>query len=184
MHTGSGTFWAQVWALARGVSGERLDHLHVDLLHRLGGAGLGQLLYLAQELLSGGLGDLVDAVLMRLAGERLEPPPGRLQQPQGAVTAVCPGQVSSLGMLANALEQGPPRAHQVRVQAASRGHPIVGDEIYGSTMPFGVQHDDVRLRAIALHARSLTFDQPATSERVTVTAAPGPAWLSLGLEPP
>lgn len=78
------------------------------------------------------------------------------------------------------LETG--RTHQVRVQAASRGHPILGDAQYGSTLPFGPQHEDVRLRAIALHARSLTFYHPTTREPISVTAPVAEAWLSLGLD--
>jgi RluA family pseudouridine synthase len=66
------------------------------------------------------------------------------------------------------LETG--RTHQIRVQAASRGHPVLGDQQYGSTMPFGPQYEDWRLRAIALHARSLTFRNPQTHQIVTVTA--------------
>ena len=33
------------------------------------------------------------------------------------------------------LETG--RTHQIRVQCASRGHPLLGDELYGSRVPFG-----------------------------------------------
>lgn len=40
------------------------------------------------------------------------------------------------------LETG--RTHQIRIQAASRGHAVVGDSQYGSTIPFGIQHDDLR----------------------------------------
>jgi RluA family pseudouridine synthase len=46
------------------------------------------------------------------------------------------------------------RTHQVRVQASSRGYPILGDAHYGSRIPFGEQPEDERLRAIALHART------------------------------
>ncbi len=56
------------------------------------------------------------------------------------------------------LETG--RTHQIRVQAASRGHAILGDAHYGSRIPFGEQFEDERLRAIALHARRLGFAQP------------------------
>jgi RluA family pseudouridine synthase len=62
------------------------------------------------------------------------------------------------------------RTHQIRVQAASRGHAVLGDRQYGSTMPLGPEEEDWRLRPIALHARSLTFRNPATHEVVTVTA--------------
>src|SRR4051794_2120910 len=44
------------------------------------------------------------------------------------------------------LETG--RTHQIRVQSASRNHPVIGDAQYGSTRPFGEQFDDERLRAI------------------------------------
>lgn len=68
------------------------------------------------------------------------------------------------------------RTHQIRVQAASRGHPVLGDAFYGSSIPFGQQHADERLRAIALHARSLSFIDPATNSPVTVEAPTSPAW--------
>ena len=75
------------------------------------------------------------------------------------------------------LETG--RMHQIRVQSASRGHPVLGDAIYGSPVPFGPQHEDERLRAIALHARSLTFRHPMTREPVTVTAPLPEAWSAV-----
>ena len=81
-----------------------------------------------------------------------------------------------------ALETG--RTHQIRVQAASRGHPVLGDAQYGSMRPFGEQFADERLRAIALHARQLGFNHPMTGEAVDVIAPPPPAWVALGLRSP
>ncbi|HWB10626.1 MAG TPA: RluA family pseudouridine synthase [Pirellulales bacterium] len=66
------------------------------------------------------------------------------------------------------LETG--RTHQIRVQASSRGHPVLGDAFYGGRVPFGVQHADERLRAIALHARKLSFTDPAGKNEITVVA--------------
>ncbi|MCH8921678.1 MAG: RNA pseudouridine synthase, partial [Planctomycetes bacterium] len=66
------------------------------------------------------------------------------------------------------LETG--RTHQIRVQAASREHPIIGDDLYGSTTPFGPERDDRRLRAIALHARRLELRHPMTHEPICVDA--------------
>jgi RluA family pseudouridine synthase len=77
------------------------------------------------------------------------------------------------------LETG--RTHQVRIQAASRGFLIVGDAFYGSQIPFGEQHEDERLRAIALHARSLTFWHPTTHVEASVVAPLSPAWNAIGL---
>jgi RluA family pseudouridine synthase len=75
------------------------------------------------------------------------------------------------------LETG--RTHQIRVQAASRGHPVLGDAQYGSKIPFGKQFEDARLRAIALHARQLGFRHPMTKEPVDVFAPVPPAWRAL-----
>ena len=72
------------------------------------------------------------------------------------------------------LETG--RTHQIRVQAASRGHPVLGDPQSGSRVAFGPQYEDHRLRAIALHARSLTFRHPKSRETVSVTAPVPDYW--------
>jgi RluA family pseudouridine synthase len=78
------------------------------------------------------------------------------------------------------LETG--RTHQIRVQAASRGHPILGDALYGAKTPFGPETDDERQRWIALHARFIAFKHPMSREPVSVTAPLLPPWN--GFEPP
>lgn len=62
------------------------------------------------------------------------------------------------------------RGHQIRVQLANAGWPIVGDRKYGSTTPFTTG-------SIALHARSLTVQHPISREPVTITAELPVAWL-------
>lgn len=72
------------------------------------------------------------------------------------------------------LETG--RTHQIRLQCSSRGFPLLGDALYGSTVPFGEQFDDERERAIALHSREITFVDPTTKEKTTLRAPLYAAW--------
>jgi 23S rRNA pseudouridine1911/1915/1917 synthase len=60
------------------------------------------------------------------------------------------------------------RTHQLRVQLAHHGHPIYGDAKYGSVHTFN--------KAIALHARALTFLHPIRYEPITLTAELPPRW--------
>jgi 23S rRNA pseudouridine1911/1915/1917 synthase len=60
------------------------------------------------------------------------------------------------------------RTHQLRVQLAHHYHPIYGDAKYGSVHTFN--------RAIALHARALTFLHPIRYEPITLTAELPRAW--------
>jgi 23S rRNA pseudouridine1911/1915/1917 synthase len=72
------------------------------------------------------------------------------------------------------LETG--RMHQIRVQAASRGHPVLGDALYGGRLPFGPPAELPRDRIVALHALQLTFLHPIRFEPITVTAPAPPYW--------
>lgn len=78
------------------------------------------------------------------------------------------------------LETG--RTHQIRLQCASRGHPVIGDELYGSKVAFGPAVDDVRKRCIALHARSLQLRHPKTKELVGATAPLTYDWQTAGFD--
>lgn len=77
------------------------------------------------------------------------------------------------------LETG--RTHQIRIQAGSRGHAVLGDSQYGSTTAFGTQFELVRDRAIALHARELGFRHPMRDEQVTIIAPLPSPWEPLEL---
>jgi len=74
------------------------------------------------------------------------------------------------------------RMHQIRGQASVRGHAVLGDRMYGSEVPFGEQHEDERLRAVALHGRHLAFRHPMTHEPVAVTAPLPADWDALELD--
>ena len=60
------------------------------------------------------------------------------------------------------LETG--RTHQIRVHMAYRGHPILGDMVYGHKKP------ELGQDSQCLHARELTFVHPRSGERVTACA--------------
>lgn len=63
------------------------------------------------------------------------------------------------------------RSHQIRVQLASRGWPIVGDRKYGSqTRAQG---------SIALHAASLEFSHPTTGAPIVVSSEFPAEWRKL-----
>jgi 23S rRNA pseudouridine1911/1915/1917 synthase len=88
--------------------------------------------------------------------------------------------LSGRTLLEITLETG--RTHQIRIQCASRGFALVGDELYGSTERFGPWSDDERERLIALHARSLRFRHPTAREYISVVAPLPAAWLEVGVQ--
>jgi 23S rRNA pseudouridine1911/1915/1917 synthase len=59
------------------------------------------------------------------------------------------------------------RSHQIRVQLASRGLPIVGDRKYGAGSTLIAIDGKPR---IALHAGEVTFQHPTRAEAITVVA--------------
>ena len=61
------------------------------------------------------------------------------------------------------------RHHQIRVQFAHRGYPVIGDFRYGSKVKFGQ-------KALALHARSLTINHPTQKEDMTFMAGLESFW--------
>jgi len=67
------------------------------------------------------------------------------------------------------VDLGTGRAHQIRVQAASRGHALIGDFKYGSRTPLDGSN-------LGLHAIRLSFDHPTLKTRMTFTAPPPESW--------
>ncbi len=75
------------------------------------------------------------------------------------------------------------RMHQIRIQFASRGCPVVGDLQYGAKSTFGGATSlDQEGGAIALHARSLTLLHPIRYDPLTITAPLPAMWGELGID--
>ncbi len=59
------------------------------------------------------------------------------------------------------------RHHQIRVQFASRGCPLVGDRKYGMS-----HNTDMQVRNVGLYCYSLSFAHPSTGKKLTFTKEP------------
>lgn len=69
------------------------------------------------------------------------------------------------------LETG--RKHQIRVQLAQRGHPVLGDRKYGATAAFP--------HGLALHARQLELEHPVRKTPLLLEAPLPAAWRKFGI---
>lgn len=65
------------------------------------------------------------------------------------------------------------RTHQLRVQAAARGHPIAGDGRYGDFTWNRRLRTELGLRRMFLHAHRLAFRHPTLGRRLRFLADPG-----------
>ena len=75
------------------------------------------------------------------------------------------------------LETG--RTHQIRVHMASKGHPLLGDDVYGGgNTPFGARHKSL-ICGQCLHACELHLTHPTTGERMRFEAPLPPEMTKL-----
>lgn len=62
------------------------------------------------------------------------------------------------------------RTHQIRVQAASRQHPLAGDDVYGDFEMNRRLRQQLGIKRLCLHARKLEFKHPASGNRLSIEA--------------
>jgi 23S rRNA pseudouridine1911/1915/1917 synthase len=165
----------------------KLGNVYVGVVHRLDRPVAGVVLFartskaagrLAEQFRRGGVrkvyqalvegrvataeGDLVD----RLVKDRRTNIVRRTTKP-GPQSRECALRFRRLKVLGDTtlleIEPRTGRSHQIRVQLAAAGHPIVGDRKYGSTRAFS---DGIALRAVRL-----VFEHPVRRVPVTVEAA-------------
>ncbi len=74
------------------------------------------------------------------------------------------------------------RRHQVRRHLAHVSHPIIGDSTYGKGRHNRLFAELCGVRRLLLACVRLTFDHPATGQRIDVTADPGAEFALLAYE--
>ncbi|MES2738323.1 MAG: RluA family pseudouridine synthase [Verrucomicrobiota bacterium] len=62
------------------------------------------------------------------------------------------------------------KTHQIRVQASSRQHHLLGDDVYGHFELNRKVKKDLGLKRLFLHAHRLTLKHPASGQRLSVEA--------------
>jgi 23S rRNA pseudouridine1911/1915/1917 synthase len=82
-------------------------------------------------------------------------------------------------LVACTLETG--RTHQIRVHLAHRGHPLLGDRMYGNANPLKGLKEPLPLPRQMLHAAELGFEHPVSGKRLDF-ATPPPADMQAALE--
>ena len=89
--------------------------------------------------------------------------------------------IGSMAFLQVHIETG--RTHQIRVHLAAKGHPIVGDALYGGNrnVPLNIATAVKGLQRPFLHSHKITFTHPRSGERLAF-CAPLPAELKALLE--
>ncbi len=71
------------------------------------------------------------------------------------------------------------RKHQIRVQLAELGHPIVGDSKYGSGIPKGSTRRGQWVQSIGLHSHRLGLKHPTRPDHLVFHSSPLPHWPTL-----
>lgn len=72
------------------------------------------------------------------------------------------------------------RMHQLRVQCASRGHPIIGDPVYADPQNGRLFPGGESPQRLLLRAESIEFHDPRNGKRTTVGGGPLPPLAAIG----
>ena len=177
-------------------AGARRGEMRIHHVHRLDRDTSGVLVFAKSEFLRDRLQELfaahdIERVYVAVVHGKMRPPAGTLRSllvegadlrvrsvdaDADAKEAITRYRTTASGrrysLVELTLETG--RRHQIRVQLADAGHPVVGDPMYGNDGkgPLG---------RLALHARHLAFVHPVTRQRLAFTVEPPAAFRELEL---
>lgn len=119
-------------------------------------------------------GRLVDYLVKERGSARVAEPAGCAEAKQAVLTyrveAGCTAEGRKLSLLRIAIETG--RFHQIRVQLAHAGNPILGDARYGAEEALLFAHR-LGVKDVALCAASLSLESPASGKLLSYTVEPG-----------
>lgn len=95
-----------------------------------------------------------------------------------ATTRVVAAEPAGGGRVLVVLEPTTGRMHQLRLQAAGRGWPVIGDELYGGPVleAAGAAAQDRRSQPILLHAWEIAWRDPDSGAARAVRVAPPATW--------
>lgn len=112
----------------------------------------------------------IESMLVPDRGDRLRGSTTRAGQGKRAVTHVAVREALRGATLCEVrLETG--KTHQIRIHLAESGHPLVGEEVYIRDFE-NAGRRVIASRRLMLHAATLGFVHPVTSERVSLSAEP------------
>ena len=154
--------------LKEDIRSHRVQREYVAVVYGIPDAEVGQEVTLTDTLLDGPERRVVRVARPNDAQEMAE---GRPAVTHARVLARGKGRA----LVALRLETG--RRHQLRVQLAHSGHPILGDRLYGpDERDHGKQKRDQRL---CLHATRLTLHHPVTGQKIELESPPPPRFYTL-----
>jgi 23S rRNA pseudouridine1911/1915/1917 synthase len=122
---------------------------------------------LVEGSLADGAGRLIDWLLQDERHRRMHVvPSGRAGAKEARLAYRVLAGDGRVSLVEIALETG--RKHQIRLQMAQHGHPVLGDRKYGSQLKFS--------SGIALHARRLVVAHPVRGEEMVFEAPLPKSW--------
>ncbi len=159
-----------VLCLAR--TSKAASRLTPQFAEKSGGGALKIYLAVVEGDFDGDEGTLVDHVAKDDAAKRMRVVRPSAHSQEASLRYVVLGRTDRQTVVGVQLISG--RKHQIRVQFADRGHPVVGDRKYDARTTM-IGRDGVAL-GVALHSWQLHIEHPTLKSTMRFSAEPPPSW--------